>query len=77
MAVEKKVLTASFLKREEEEVKKIEEIIDTAVRKDFVPGKTLKIEVEFSSDRVRKEIVKRYREAGWKVIGLLSSVVLS
>lgn len=68
MVIKKEKIIDHFRPEEKLVLKKLEEKIDTAIRKDYVEGESITVSFEVgTTNRVRIEIEERYEEAGWIV----------
>ncbi len=65
------VLTADEL----DKAKQLEDVLDTALKRDFVPGTAIsEMEILFkASERVAAEVIRRYKAAGWSHVERLST----
>ena len=68
MVIRKEDLVDFITAEQKEVAKKIEEQIDKALKERYLPPQTLSVALKtHPSERVKKEIIKRYEGAGWDI----------
>jgi len=67
MAIKKSDLSKTFTEKQRMEIERFEKIIDDTLREEFADDRVIVTLKGYPDGKVEKELVRRYREAGWKI----------
>lgn len=69
MAISKRELMGFLTEEQNKEVEALESHIDKRLKTSYVPGGRVIVELttNYPNERVRLELIRRYREQGWEI----------
>jgi hypothetical protein len=74
MVVKIELMMKKVTKKRNDELRKLEELIDNAVMRDFDGGDVNLYGLEYPDEKVLKELKKIYRDAGWNLFDKYDSM---